>query len=291
MTFRPMLAGTVDDIARLPYPMIASPKLDGIRCIVRGGKALSRTLKQIPNAYVRATLEALQHAEGLDGELLSGSNFSECSSAIMSRDGAPDFSYWVFDNLADPAGYRHRIAMLDAQVAQIEDPRVVSVPTVSISNVAELEAYEADMLARGFEGVMLRAPDGPYKYGRSTLREAYLLKLKRFLDFEAQVIDFEELVHNTNAATTDNLGRTKRSSAAEGLVPGGTLGKLILRRLSDDCEFGCGAGLTDALRAEVWANREAYLGRTAKIKSQPYGEKDAPRLPVFLGWRASEDVE
>jgi DNA ligase-1 len=39
---------------------------------------------------------------------------------------------------------------------------------------------------------------GTYKFGRSTVRDNILLKVKRFLDDEAVVIDIEEKMHNEN---------------------------------------------------------------------------------------------
>ncbi len=53
--FRPMLAINAD-IDNIKYPVIGNPKFDGIRCIIKDGKCLSRTLKEIPNIYVKTTL-------------------------------------------------------------------------------------------------------------------------------------------------------------------------------------------------------------------------------------------
>src|SRR5437899_138139 len=79
---------------------------------------------------------------------------------------------------------------------------------------------------RGFEGVMLRKPDGPYKFGRSTVREGYLMKVKRFTQEEAVVVGYEEQETNLNEATKDALGHTKRSSHKAGKRPAGVLGAL-----------------------------------------------------------------
>jgi DNA ligase-1 len=285
-----MLAATVEDVKALPYPMIVSPKIDGIRALTIAGRLLSRSLKPIPNKHVRETLErALPH--GLDGELLSGATFQDCTSAIMSHEGEPDFAFCAFDylGLGLLAPYRERVEALAEVVARIDDPRVQVVPTFWVDGPEQLATAEEEALARGFEGLMLRRPEGPYKQGRSTLREGWLLKLKRFLDAEATVVGFEELMRNENEAKTNELGLTKRSSSKGGKVPASTLGALILRR-PDGVEFGVGAGLTEELRARVWAERDRYLGAVVKYKSQKFGEKDAPRLPVFLGFRSPEDA-
>jgi DNA ligase-1 len=105
------------------------------------------------------------------------------------------------------------------------------------------------------------------------------------------VIGFEEKLHNANEATVDELGHTKRSSHQDNMIPMDTLGSLMLR-MADGTEFSCGCfkGFDDAWRKSTWDNRDKYLGKLAKIKSQPTGVKDKPRFPVFLGWRDPIDM-
>jgi len=279
---KPMLAAAVEDVTALRYPMIATPKIDGIRCVIWEGRVLARSLKPIPNVFVRESLAGAP--EGLDGELIVGATFQSTTSGIMSHTGNPDFAFWVFDLISE-LPYEARLAAL---AALLLPARVERVPWVWVRSPEELLAYEAQYLADGFEGVCLRTPKSSYKFGRSTLKEGYLLKLKRFQDAEAVVVGFEEQQKNTNELLTNELGYAKRSSAREGLVGKGTLGKVVVE--AGGVRFGIGTGFTDAQRAEVWANRERYLGQICKFKSQPYGVKDAPRLPVFLGWRDDRDV-
>ena len=61
---------------------------------------------------------------------------------------------------------------------------------------------------------MVRTPDSPYKCGRSTEREAWLLKIKRFEDAEAVVLGTYEGMSNMNEAGVDAFGRTKRRNPA-----------------------------------------------------------------------------
>ncbi len=87
-TFEPMLSGTVDDVTSLRYPLLASPKLDGIRATVQGGVVLSRNLKPIRNAHTQALFGRKEY-EGLDGELIVGPPhapdcFLRTSSGVMS---------------------------------------------------------------------------------------------------------------------------------------------------------------------------------------------------------------
>lgn len=138
---------------------------------------------------------------------------------------------------------------------------------------------------------MLRDPQGPHKFGRSTVRENWLLKVKRFEDSEAVVIGYEEEYQNTNEKVTNAFGRVKRGSSQAGRVGKGTLGKLILRDLQTGVEFAAGSGLSAAQRASLWASRHSGLnGQIWVYKHQPYGVKDKPRLPVLKGPRDKRDM-
>lgn len=295
--FKPMLAPPdLPEFAKLKYPIIASPKLDGIRCVLPLGKALSRALKPIPNAGLRALLEKARMCDGLDGELmLTGGTFQETTSAVMGRsvdlDVTERIGFHVFDHVHDDAPFQIRYARAAAQVAMVKPhwPNIELVPHTIIRDENELVIYEAEQLARGHEGIMLRDPQGPYKFGRGTLKEGWLLKVKRFEDAEAVVVGFEQLMVNGNEAQTNELGRTKRSSAKAGLVPFPALGAFVLER-PDGVRFNCGSGMNDGQKAEFWVRRAKLMGSTVKYKHQPHGAKDAPRSPVFLGIRAPGDM-
>ena len=123
------------------------------------------------------------------------------------------------------------------------------------------------------------------KEGRSTAKEGILGKVKRFADGEAVIIGIEELYRNGNAAETNALGHTERSTAAAGLVAAGTLGALVVRAEGYAESFKIGTGYTAAQRDDLWRDRSSLIGRTVKFKHQPAGAKDAPRFPVHLGFR------
>lgn len=118
--------------------------------------------------------------------------------------------------------------------------------------------------------------------------EGYLLKLKRFEDSEAVVVGFEEKLTNTNTQERDELGHAKRSKVKVGMVPAGTLGALRVRR-PDGVEFSIGSGFDDAFRTKAWEERETLVGRLVKYRHQPHGALEAPRFPVFLGFRHEDD--
>ena len=137
---------------------------------------------------------------------------------------------------------------------------------------------------------MVRKPDAPYKFGRSTLKEGYLLKVKRFTDAEAKIIGFEERMYNENEATTDALGHTERSTHKAGMKPAGDLGAFIVRDLRTEMSFRIGTGFTAAQRKEYWTTRNKLMNKIVKYKHFEQGAVDLPRFPVFIGFRDPEDM-
>lgn len=294
---KPLLAATLDSPSELQLPTLASPKLDGIRCelieSIRTANlrmAYSRTLKPIPNIHIRKTLTSSQLPLGLDGELIVGSNFQQTTSAVMSAAGEPEFYYHVFDYIGDGINlpFIERYKKLQLIVAKYPYPWLKLVEHKTIETLKDLDEYEQQTLAAGYEGVMLRSPTGRYKYGRSTKKQGILFKLKRFTDDDAQVIGFAELEHNCNTQTRDNLGLAERSSNQALMIPGNTLGSLIVRW--KDQTFNVGTGFTQAQRQEIWDNRSNYLHKWCTFKYQNHGIKVAPRAPVFLRWREDHDL-
>jgi DNA ligase-1 len=317
MPFRPMLAvAAPEDLSAIRFPVLVSPKLDGIRCLIRDDMALSRNLKPIPNAHVQRTLATLPN--GLDGELIVGEAtdthevrlsipegeisggsdvWSRTQSGVMSAEGAPKFAYHVFDFSTFNDPFSARLSRAGVLVEAWGHLPVTLVPHRSAETVEDLMRIESEFVALGYEGAMIRDPSGPYKEGRSTGREGYLLKLKRFKDAEAVVVDVVERFHNGNEAKTNALGLTERSSAKANKVPTGTLGALVCEILFEpvdgpgfSVQFEIGTGFTEAQRKDLWAERHTLEGRLTKFKYQNTTPDGKPRFPVWLGFRDPADL-
>lgn len=292
-SFKPMLAHSKSpDLETLDYPVLVQPKLDGIRAVVKDGRLLSRSLKPIPNASIRAALEN-PACEGLDGELIVGDPtaddcYRRTCSFVMAEDKTDEpWTFYVFDVHDHGGPMEQRVA---AALLAGRRPHVVSVKTEEATNADELAALESIYLAAGHEGGIIRIPGSAYKFGRSG-KAGPLLKLKRYIDYEAEVVKVIEELHNGNEARTNELGRTERSSHAANKTGKGTMGALTVVALNgphEGVEFKVGTGFTADVRAELWEERDFVVGRVAKIKSFPVGTKDRPRHPVWLGWRDLE---
>jgi DNA ligase-1 len=290
-----MLAGKCTDVTKLKFPVLASLKLDGVRCLVIGGKLMSRTLKLIPNNKVQELLAGLP--EGLDGELILGDPtasdaYRKTVSAVMG-DGndITGLRYWVFDNFEIKGGFSDRLSFV--RNYSYKNTAVKPLPHVHCDCVEDLNAFEEKAVDGGHEGAMVRSLDGPYKQGRSTEKEGFLLKIKRFEDAEARIIGFEERTHNGNEAKKNAVGRTERSTSMEGLTGRGDLGALIVRGINGTykgVEFKIGTGYDDKERLDIWAKRGMMMGMIIKYQYFPLGSKDKPRFPTWLGTRDASDI-
>lgn len=290
---RVMLAAAVP-VAAIRYPCLVSYKLDGIRMVCSDGRLLTRSMKPIPNRFINALLPAARLA-GLDGEITVGNPhaadvYNRTMSGVMSAEGQPEFTWRVFDDFSAAGGYARRAHQAKKRVQTFQSIRVAWVPQEVIRSPEELLALEERVLAEGYEGLILRDPRGPYKQGRSTPKEGYMLKLKRFVDAEAEVIGYVEQEHNENEATLDERGYTKRSTAKSGKVAAGMLGALEVRDVTTGVEFQIGTGFTQDQRINLWQGRKYLVGKLVKYKSFPIGVKDKPRFPTFLGFRSRRDM-
>jgi DNA ligase-1 len=287
---KPMLAETCEDVATLQLPVLATPKEDGHRCLKRDGLALTRKFKPVRNRYVREYIEA-NVPDGCDGELmLKVGSFQKASGDFAREEGQPDFCYDIFDYVAGGLDRPYIDRMTDLAGLALPERCRRLIP-VWCRTLDELRAFEEKCLKEGYEGVMVRDPQGPYKCGRSTVNEGWLLKVKRFKDSEAVILRVWEGQHNTNKAEKDELGHTKRSSAKAGKVGNGTLGALTVRDLKSKVEFNIGSGFDGAEAVKLWKVRQSLPGKVVKYKYQPVGVLVAPRFPVFIGFREAWDMD
>lgn len=270
---KPLLAGTLteNDYDKINFPVIASPKIDGIRCLKLEGGLFSRQMKLIPNVHIQSFANEIP--DGIDGELVvynNGklSNFNTAQSQIMSKEGAPEWAFFAFDDFSSPSSpYTARLNTLELKVAQSEYLHLVE--THYVNNVAELNAIHKKFVSQGWEGTMIRRPDGIYKKGRSTVREGILLKIKDFLDDEALVMDVIQAV-DKNGTPKEELGAVLVSWV-------GPSGNKI--------EFRIGSGFKQVDRKEYWNNPDLIINQKVTFKYQELSANGVPRFPTFLGIR------
>lgn len=308
--FQPMLAyqetpETEKDIARLKFPMYYSHKLDGVR-MTHYGNMVSRSNTPFPSAFVHhaykgTTVDVGVDLLGVDGECIVGDPFGEgvfdrVSGTMRTHGSMVPIDWYVFDYCHPQwyhRPYEERKDKLADVVSCYRGPgKIVLLEQTLVRSWSEVLECEARSLSLGYEGGMIRSPINPYKFGRSTLIENGLIKIKRFETREAVIEGFYELMRNENAPELSRTGFQKRSSSINGLVGGGTLGGFHVKDLETGVRFnlGSGLGLDDALRLRVWQNQDKYQGRIVSYKKLMYGEKDKPRNCTFRGFRDKFDM-
>ena len=247
----------------LRYPVLVSPKYDGIRASIQSGQLLSRTCKPLPNPYIASVLAAF---EGLDGEIVCG-DFNCTQSAVMGPHAPGDWAFFAFDAVGSPLRFDQRLQLLAARIPP-DHPRVKMAPQRLARSPRELLAIEQSHRLDGWEGVMVRSPDGLYPQKtkgelRSTLRQQNVMKFKRFEDSEGLIVDVYP--------------------GADGSSVGGFV-------LQDDrqgwtCRVNTGR-LTAAQLAHAWQAPGDYVGkRSLKYQFQRVGMGALPRFPTAQGFR------
>lgn len=286
---------TDDQLKLLEFPLYASLKLDGIRCEVEEGKALSASLKPISNRFIYNFLSQPEF-EGMDGEILlkHTREFNEVQSAVMAQDGEPDFEYHVFDYCDQcTTSFEGRLALLMLDDTFDKYPeRVKRVKHVLCNNLEEFLAFETLALEQGYEGVMTRHPRKPYKFGKATIKQQNCLKRKPMEEAECIIYGFEEGEENTNELQRNEMGLAKRSSAKAGKVPNGTLGKfLVWSKEFGQFKIGTGEGLDFPLRDQVWENQAYFYGKIIQYRFQRMGTVDKPRIPIYMHIRHPDTMD
>ena len=216
----------------------------------------------------------------LDGEVV-GNSFQELMRQARRKENvaAEDSVFHVFDiiPLADfrrghwNAQLSKRIGLLEAmQPAFDKMPNMELLPHLQVDldtheGNNQLERYAKDMVAAGFEGIMIKNLDAPYLCKRST----DWMKWKPTITVDLEVIGLEE-----------GTGRNK-----------GRLGALVCNGVDDGKEItvNAGSGFSDAERDSLWEDRNLIFGRTVEIMADAITQNQdgtySLRFPRFVRFR------
>ena len=272
---KPMLAQSYEKHAKkLVYPCYAQPKLDGIRCLARRiGNTVTlysrkgKILDLVPHIN-EALLAVLNDGQCADGELYThGWDFQKIVSAIKkTNENTPGIQYHIYDlpDMQDRSKtFVDRFNSFARGRISAAADCLVSVETPLIRTEEALMSYEDQCHNDGYEGVMARNIQSQYLFG---YRSKDLLKVKRFLDDEYEIVDF---THGT-------------SIELECIV--------FVCKTKDDQTFSVRPVGTHEERKAMYKNGASYIGKMLTVKYQELSNDGVPRFPVGLHIREDWDM-
>ena len=277
------------------------PKLDGVRvlmavgfpdyggvnvvCYSRNGK-IFENFKHIEEQIEDYALKLLEAAKVptdgfvLDGEVV-GNSFQELMRQARRKEDVQndDSVFHVFDVIPMQdflrghwnAQLSKRLAILEKmkpyidQMANVELLPHIQVDLDTDEGQKALHKYAQDMVAAGYEGIMIKDLDAPYECSRSKS----WLKWKPTITVDLQVIGVEE-----------GTGRNK-----------GRLGALVCagNDHGKDIVVNAGSGFSDGDRIKLWEDRNFVFGRTVEIMADAITQNQdgtySLRFPRFVRFR------
>lgn len=299
--FRPMLCPDEQvDLSTIKYPILASTKLDGIRCIFKDGKMLSRSLKEIPNKQLQEKFQPLKDFSKekgviLDGEMYGiGLTFQQIIHFVMTDDleakkqkeSLPDnLKFWCFDAIKDSPDEPFIERFKYYKSLKFKD--MIAVNQVMMKSKEDVEVMFENFIEEGFEGVILKNSNSKYKFGRATLNSGDCYKVKPYLTFDSEIIKVEERFENTSESYINELGNSQKHSYKDALIPTGIAACFVV--MYKDQEQRVMITGEENMRRDIWKNKDNYVGKWIEFKGMLVGSKDKVRHPVFLRYREDKN--
>lgn len=189
------------------------------------------------------------------------------------------FDMIIEDNFTQ--SFQGRVTEMKMQLEISE--RIKVVPQLLLESSEELDWYFDEALKSNYEGLIVRNPKGHYKFGRSTEKEGLLLKYKPFVTYDAEIIGVTERFTNTNESFENELGHLTKRNTIDAKESTGLASAFIVKW--NDNQLKVSIPGTEEFRANIWSNKDSYIGKMIEFKGMDVGSKDVPRHPVFERFR------
>lgn len=337
--FSPMLmCNEQPDLDDINYPLLSSTKLDGCRLLAYKGQLVTRSLKQLQNKQLKSKFEPLalysvEHNVIMDGEIYAeGIPFYMISSCFMTQDYTTKsaikkwvklcedyemditreevlnkLKFYMFDCVIDnnyntPFTQRYNFYSLNPVFCATFKNLIKIVSQQIVNDADEVRSLFKSVLNRGYEGLILKDPNGRYKCGRTTLKGGLGYKCKPYVTLDAQIIGVKQATKVDPSApkTINELGRSVTSKKKGDRIPieRATEFTVIYEKECDGIfgkmgktkhEVDVGIGGTEAERDEIWANKESYIGRWIEYIGLKIGMKSVPRHCNMKRFREDKD--
>lgn len=264
------------------WPKMVQRKADGVRGLLIDKVFYSRNMKPIRNKMVQKIAKQTPNfltSYALDGEWWAeGVDFNTIQSIIMDSDDVlpSNFRYLTWDAMWITAWtkkechyqYVQRLELLTNIIKRLFNSGVYNprnlfpfqkIDTFYVGNPFVFANLYSEFLDRGEEGVMVKSPNGLYKWGRCTVKEGTMFKYKPVFDCNIVVTGIEE-------------GEGKRT---------GMCGAVVSMMGGVEVRFGPGKETTDAYLRWMLKNKRKLVGKSLDGYHSGMTPDGSLRFPKF----------
>lgn len=276
-------------------------KLDGVRLLTILDKENGTVTQYTRNGRINTNFDEIREGLAklmhtlpgsvvLDGEVVS-SSFQELMTQVNRKNKVDTSSakLALFDIIPlddfkkgkcdAPQGLRHIILSnleTTGDLKKYTDGRVYVVPKLTVDldtpeGQAQYKEFNRQAIESGYEGIMVKDPNAPYKVGRSFA----WLKIKPFIEVTLQIVGVYE---------------GKAGTKYEGMMGGFYMegeddGKII--------KTECGTGFSDEERDAIWKDQASWIGIMGEVIADAYSLESGSttyslRFPRWKGRRGFE---
>lgn len=293
-TFEPVLSKEFDPHHnKLNENWFISIKLDGVRSLIHVDKsnnsvtAYSRNGKELfclDKILSAVPIENIKESVFLDGETVyidskTGlEDFTKTIEIVRSSKKQKDSTHLyfkIFDMIPEKEFYAaegkskftDRLKLLEKTFKGNKRIKIVEQIPYSEDKFTQMQE---EVKEKGYEGLMLRRGDVPYKGKR--IRD--LAKVKSFKDEEFEVVD---VINNKMRFINEKTGLEEEIEC---------LAAIVIKNKKIDVQVGSGFSLSE--RKEYFNNSDKIIGKKVTIKYFQETEDGSLRFPIFKGIRNYE---
>lgn len=274
---QPMLAKKFKDRkSKIVYPVTVQRKLNGLRSLAKKHHnkvdLISRSGKfwTVPTHIQNEVNILLANGETIDGELyIHGVPLQQLNSFVKKQHPRThEVQLHIYDYANESLTWKEREQKLKELKLLIEKNRLNSLivcNSFEAFSEEEVLGYEKQFIEDGYEGAIVRLPEGKYIYG---YRSSDLLKVKTFEDAEFTILNAYE-------------GKGKDV---------GTPTWVLQNDLADNTFDARMAGTYEE-RTNYWKNRKDYFGKKVTVKFLGRSDLLIPLNATAMHFRLEEDLD
>ena len=245
------------------FPCFIQPKLDGVRALGIGNELFSRNGNIFPTLeHIKKELENNKENLILDGELYTDDiHFEKIVGLVKknnkSKEEEIDFLkifFNIFDYVDENLTFEKRLIKLTEFFSKYNFKYLKLVKTEICYKKELIEKYLDNYINEGYEGIIIRNSQGKYE---ENIRSNNLLKLKRFIDEEFEIINY----------TTPSEGKE--------------IGCVIWEcKTKEGKKFSVRPEGNYNERKKLYKEGKKYIGKMLTVRYQELTNDKVPRFPV-----------